>query len=521
MFLNINELSTEQKLGMLMCARYFNANDKEDLDYTLELIKNHSLGCVQVPLSRMDVMEKVLAAADYPIIIITDMEMGYPNGKLPKIPLMTLAACDNDEYYRAFAKGTIYEAKCDGYNSMWGPVLDILQSDGPCSVHRHFSDDPERVGKAAELITQVCKDNNFLTCGKHFPGGEEVTIDLHMSNTPSEVSREKILNFDLVPYKYLMQKGLLPSIMTSHRIFSNIDPNRPASLSKKVNDIIREIGFDGLCFTDSMAMMAILQEWGEENILSMAVAAGNDIVLPNYRTTNKRSFELLKKNYFDGAFSEERLNEAVRRVLSVQKMLGTEPPRSLEFTNDDRKKLDSVAKDCITAICDGDTTAALDTESKKLFVIVTDNNFEKEIAGEVCFGKWYNPTKIAEKIYVEFPNSDIEFLPEFPNALDNERILLSATCHTEVVFVTYCATGPYLGTDCLTRRAEYLINSLIGAGKVSTILHFGNPFAVKKLLHTKRRLFGYMMPDSQIYAIDVLAGKLAPKGKLPFNIKFD
>ncbi|MBO5912217.1 MAG: hypothetical protein J6Q76_01960, partial [Clostridia bacterium] len=503
-----------------MCARYFNANDKEDLDYTLKLIKNHSLGCVQVPLSRMDIMEKVLAVADYPIIIITDMEMGYPNGKLPKIPLMTLAACDNDEYYRAFARGTIYEAKRDGYNSMWGPVLDVLQSDGPCSVHRHFSDNAERVGEAAQLITQVCKENNFLTCGKHFPGGEEVTIDLHMSNTPSGVSREKILNLDLVPYKHLMQKGLLPSIMTSHRIFSSIDPEHPASLSKKVNDIIREAGFDGLCFTDSMAMMAILQEWGEENILGMAVAAGNDIVLPNYRTTNKNSFELLKRNYFDGAFSEERLNEAVRRVLTVQKMLGTEPSNPLEFTADDRKKLDNVAKDCITAICDDDTTAALDTESKKLFVIITENNFEKEIAEEVCFGKWYNPTKIAEKIRKEFPNADIEFLPEFPNALDNERILLSATRHTEVVLVTYCATGPYLGTDCLTRRAEYLINSLIGAGKVSAVLHFGNPFAVKKLLHTKRRLFGYMMADSQIYAIDVLAGKLPAKGKLPFNIDY-
>ena len=37
--LNIDELSTEQKLGMLMCARYFHPNDKENLEYTLELIK--------------------------------------------------------------------------------------------------------------------------------------------------------------------------------------------------------------------------------------------------------------------------------------------------------------------------------------------------------------------------------------------------------------------------------------------------------------------------------------------------
>ena len=518
--LNIDELSTEQKLGMLMCARYFHPNDKENLEYTLELIKNHSLGCVQVPLSQLDVMKEVLAVADYPIIIITDMEMGYPNGKLPKIPLMALAACDNDEYYRAFARGTIYEARLDGYNSMWGPVLDVLQSDGPCSVHRHFSDDPERVGRAAELIAEVCAQNNFLTCGKHYPGGEAVTIDLHMTNTPSDVSKESIINLDLVPYKYLMEKGLLPSIMTSHRIIRDIDPEHPASLSKKVNDIIRDMGFDGLCFTDSMAMMAILQDWGEENILGLAVAAGNDIVLPNYRSTNKQSFEMLKKNYYDGAFSEERLNEAVRRVLAVQQMLGSAPD-SFEFTDADRIALDNVAKDCITAITDDGVTAALDTDSKKLFVILTDNKTSKEIAGEVCFGKWYNPNNIADKIKQEFPDSDIEFFPEFPSATDNERVLLAATKHSEVVFITYCATGPYLGTDCLTRRAEYVINSLIMSGKVSAVLHFGNPFAVKPLLHTPRRLFGYMMPDSQLHAIDVLAGKLEAKGTLPFKIDFE
>ena len=59
------------------------------------------------------------------------------------------------------------------------------------------------------------------------------------------------------------------------------------------------------------------------------------------------------------------------------------------------------------------------------------------------------------------------------------------------------------------------------SGKVSVVLHFGNPFAVKPLLHTPRRLFGYMMPDSQLHAIDVLAGKLEAKGTLPFKIDFE
>ena len=57
--LKIEELSTQQKLGMLLCARRFDHNDPDDLEFALDLIRNHALGCVQVPIHRADIMEKV------------------------------------------------------------------------------------------------------------------------------------------------------------------------------------------------------------------------------------------------------------------------------------------------------------------------------------------------------------------------------------------------------------------------------------------------------------------------------
>jgi len=89
-----------------------------------------------------------------------------------------------------------------------------------------------------------------------------------------------------------------------------------------------------------------------------------------------------------------------------------------------------------------------------------------------------------------------------------------------VVFITFCTTRPYLGTDCLTRRTEAMINAFNYSGKLSAVLHFGNPFALKTLNHIPRKLFGYMMPQSQLHAIEVLAGKLPAKGTLPFQIEF-
>ena len=72
------------------------------------------------------------------------------------------------------------------------------------------------------------------------------------------------------------------------------------------------------------------------------------------------------QNYKDGAFTEERLNEAVRRVLALQEFVGTEPENPTEFTKEDEALLNNVAKDCITAITDDGVPAALTASPRAL-----------------------------------------------------------------------------------------------------------------------------------------------------------
>ena len=190
-------------------------------------------------------------------------------------------------------------------------------------------------------------------------------------------------------------------------------------------------------------------------------------------------------------------------------------------TEEDEKNISSVARDCITAITDDGISPAIDGNSKdRLFIILEKNQSSDGVQEEMTVEPWYDSKRVATKIMEEFPESGIEFLPEFSTARDNERVLTRATKYKEVVFVTFCTSECYLGTDCLTRRAEMVINCLIHSKKVSTVVHFGNPFALKPLLHVPRKIFGYSISDSQVYAIDVLAGKLEPNGRLPFDINF-
>jgi hypothetical protein len=233
-----------------------------------------------------------------------------------------------------------------------------------------------------------------------------------------------------------------------------------------------------------------------------------------------RDFAEARRAILSAHILDERPLEAVRRVLAAQAFVSEEPENPTTFTEEDRETLNAVARDCITAITDPGVDAALPADNKdRIFIIVTENVFDATSDNpETDVANWYRPDRIAKKIRQEFPEAGIEFIPEFSGQKDNDRVLSAATGYKEAVFVTFCSTTSYLGTDGLTRRTEAVMNSLIQSGKVSAILHFGNPYALKNITHVPRKLFGYMITDSQIHAIDVLAGKLEAKGHLPYEV---
>ena len=163
----------------------------------------------------------------------------------------------------------------------------------------------------------------------------------------------------------------------------------------------------------------------------------------------------------------------------------------------------------------------LPENTKKMFVITTPMDFNPNTEDlETVTDQWYYPNRVADQIRKNFPDAHIEFIPEFPTKPDNERVLVASTQFEEVIFVTFCDTPPYLGTDGLTRRLEVMIDSLNMANRLSTVVHFGNPFALETIQHVGRKIFGYIMPDAQPCAIDALAGLQGAPGSLPFNCKF-
>ena len=515
--LNVNDMTLEQKIGTVLCSCVIYDKDENE-EFLLDLIKKRACSCVRISAIKgnRERIKRIREAADYPILILTDMERGYDPSDRELVPMLSLAACGNPEYVRAFAAAIAHDAMADGFSGCWSPVLDILHANSPGAVARKAGDSPEKVLEFARELNKVFASYNFQSTGKHYPGGGlDLPLDTHMVEGVCSKTEEELLECDLVPYLELWREGLLPSIMTRHCVFPNIDPDYPASLSKKVIDIIKRQGYDGLFITDSLAMMGIMQKYGEKEAYALALMAGNDIIMPNCRTKNEVIFNLMLEAYHEGLFTEERLNEACERVLKYAEQFAKPGENPYPVPENIDEILSNVSRDCITAICDDGFEVSIPTDKKRLFIVMTDQGYAG-VDQEIKMGGWYSPKRIVEAITKNFPNADIELISEYPDAYRNEQVLNAATKHDEVVFVTYCATGPYLGTDCLTRRIESVINALTLSGKIETIVHFGNPFALDTLIHVPRRIFGYSAPKSQTYAIEALAGVIEAKGKNPF-----
>lgn len=515
--LTLEQMSPEQKLGRVLCCRRL--HNQEDVEFTLELARNSAIGALQLPMDetkRTELLKRFREAADYPLIMVEDMELGFPKSKLPKIPLSTLAAANNPEYAKLFAAALAKEAKEAGFNGIWGPIVDILFENRPCMVSRVAGDTPEAVMNITKEIFKTFDSYRFHSTAKHYPGDKGMPYDSHMVSPHSPQTKEELLQTSLVPYLKLMEEGLLPAIMVGHQICDNIDPDYPASLSKKVMDIIREQGFDGVIYSDSFAMMSILQAYGEKQAYALSLMGGVDIILPNYRTPMREVYEMMLASYREGQITDERLNEAVRRVMTLAQYCAEEPADPVPVPENIDEILRSVARDCITADCAEGVSVAIDPDKKRLFVVEVPCNHGSRINNEVKITAAYDAEGAIQAIKEYFPNCDIELIPEFPTPRDNDRVLTAASKHDEVVFVSFCETAPYMGTDCLTRRIEAVIDALSMPGKLKTLVHFGNPLATKTLKPIPRKIFGYSAAASQAHAFEVLAGKYPAKGKNPY-----
>ena len=530
--LKFEELTTEQKIGMVMAGiitpvKKENVDKygtfEENVDFIIEQIKNHALGAIWVNprelIKHPDLMPRIKAAADYPILIFTDAENGLGDYQIGRHN--SIGVADSEDLAYAFGKVTAITARNMGYNVVCDPVLDMTDKEnatgGPL---RALGSDKYRVTELAAAEAQGLHDGGVLSVAKHYPSAH-VDIDTHMGPSVSHESYDSIVNYKLYPYLELAKRGLIDGIMVGHKTIVSIDPERPASVSKKVTDVIRNLGFEGFMITDALDMMGLRAKYGDEKMKGMCIAGGAEFVLPWFSA--KKAYADLKLCYEEGLFSDERLDEAVKRVLEAQHKVNLlSEPKFTEITEEDAQKVKAINDNSVCVIADEGVPATLSRDGKHFFAVVVKSETDIKDGGKVSVdtftNHWYKPEKIFNQLEELFPNSTVRAISEFPSPRQNSELLSSSLGYKEVVFITFAEAPAYTGSARFTPRLIALMDAMQLTGRITTQLHFGTPFVLNELPHIPRRFIGCVSEGSVSVAIDVLAGIKQSNGKMTYKV---
>lgn len=241
------------------------------------------------PQQIQELARQVKQAAKKPILIAVDQEGGRVQRfreEFSALPAMgsIVEKCDNNlalasDYCAAFAELMALEIQSVGIDISFAPVADI---DDISEVigDRGFAKQQQQV---VELVSAFCsgmKKAGMATTGKHFPGHGSVKEDSHIALPVDKREKREILEKDFWVFEQLSQRGVLDAVMPAHVIYPEID-ELPAGFSNIwLKQYLRQqLKFDGVIFSDDLAMEGAVASGTPTERAELAMNAGCDMVL--------------------------------------------------------------------------------------------------------------------------------------------------------------------------------------------------------------------------------------------------
>lgn len=208
--------------------------------------------------------------------------------------------------------------KSIGIDMNLAPVCDLSTAPDDFMYSRSLGKDAKTTADYIEGIVSACVEDNIACSLKHFPGYGNA-VDTHTGKAIDKRSLKQLTDNDLVPFKAGINAGA-QSVLCSHNVVTAIDKTRPASISAKVHELLRnDMGFDGIIITDDLIMGGVTEYGSHEEIAVAAVLAGNDMLCTgNYKV----QYKAVLKAVASGRITEERIDESVKRILLLKLQLG-------------------------------------------------------------------------------------------------------------------------------------------------------------------------------------------------------
>ena len=274
--------------------------------------------------SHVEWLKKIEKTAKIPLICANDPGKCVSDVSSIVSGLMVGAANDEELCFK-LGKQLALESSAFGSNWVWAPMVDLVNRFAS-GIVRPFSNEPDTLIRSARAYINGLQSNGVAATLKHFPGADpKETRDGHIVSTYIRTSYEDWKKRQGAVFKALIDAGVY-TIMAATRAFPTIDDTKimgtylPATLSYKiVTKLLKEeMGFDGVVITDDTTMGGYTTFFSHEDLYAEFLKAGNDMLLG----VGIDAVDLIEKAVLDGRLSEERVNDACRRVLNLKEKLG-------------------------------------------------------------------------------------------------------------------------------------------------------------------------------------------------------
>ena len=329
----VANMSDADKVGQLMMIGIHGKSLNDDAKFMLNeyrvggiiLFDRNMESKDQVKTLISDINKAGKSAGLTPLFLGIDQEGGAVarmDDKLIKVPPAEEVGKEPVEQAASLVKEVGTELKELGFNINFAPVADLGLTYG-----RSYSTNPDEVVRYAGAVGKAYDEAGLWYSYKHFPGIGKTDVDLHADTSIVPVSKETLLSEDTKVFVDLIKqsKPNTYTIMVSHAMYPQIDPDHPSSLSKVIiTDWLRkDMGYNGVVVTDDMDMGALAKHYTFGDMAVQSILAGSDILLVCHEYEHmQEAYNGLMKTVKDGRISKERLDESVKRILLMKMSRG-------------------------------------------------------------------------------------------------------------------------------------------------------------------------------------------------------
>lgn len=449
-------------------------------------------------------------AAETPLLVSADLESGLGMRFTDATwwpPAMALAAVGDLDLAEEQARISAVESRQIGVNHILAPVADVNVDPGnPVINTRSFGEDAAEVALFTAAYVRGINSGGCLSTAKHFPGHGDTRVDSHRALPVLEVTRERLEQVELVPFRAAIEAGV-SSVMMGHlavpalddtpapvlREFENVygtshgevtsDGTLPATVSARMIELLRgELGFDGLVVTDAFDMGGLAAHFDAGEAAVRAIEAGEDQVL--FSADTDAAIAAVTRAVRSGRIRQSRIDESVQRVLGAKRECGGALPALPRPAGSSRSLAQSIAQRSITLV--RDASGLLPLSGRATTVVVTDLMEGNPLAE-------FTPDHV---IHAETRAADID--------ADVLLLLLALRPKSGLGRISV----PKVARDLAGKHAKRTI-----------AVSFGSPYLLRELGDVSTYICAWgIQPLLQRAAIRALRGAAPMTGKLPVTI---